>query len=142
MLTLLRVKEVLFPNDELKVAFLQTLFDLNPANPIADRPQFDAALRNLLETASERELQLALAPFLRRAAINALQNSQTPYMQDVRNAGIASAIAGTWGGLTWEAFLEAQSKDTIHSTDIEAAALGELLGLNVLVTSVVDTIDN
>lgn len=77
-----------------------------------------------------RQVQRQLAPLLRQIAVNHLATANTPAAKAFRGEYLLVA------GRPYQTYLDRQKINGTWGTDIEAIALAEALGFNVVVTSV------
>jgi hypothetical protein len=87
-------------------------------------------------TRSNREaVQGLLQAKLRELAIHHLRTANTPLARSFRGEYSAIAGAGAFSAQTWNQYLDLQSKNGAWGHEIEFAALGELFGVDVVVTN-------
>ncbi len=85
---------------------------------------------------SNREaVQGLLQARLRELAIHHLRTANTPLARSFRGEYSAIAEAGAFSARTWNQYLDLQAKNGAWGHEIEFAALGELFGVDVVVTN-------
>ena len=138
MLDIKKVSEALFINDNEKLLFILEVYPETPRDILA-LDQFDTLFQSFIETSSPRQLQIILAPFLRAAAIRHLRYGMTPHIEQARlDSQEILASDPESGG--FESFLQIQMQNRIHATYLEAMALGDLLGLNIITTPITNVV--
>lgn len=79
---------------------------------------------------SNTQVQTELAPILRSIAVDHLRNAETPTAKTFRGDHLLVKQE------EYEEYLRKQAQNAAWGTDIEAIALGEALGVNIVVTSI------
>ncbi|MDP3705737.1 MAG: hypothetical protein Q8R24_07480 [Legionellaceae bacterium] len=106
--------------------FTQELLKLKRNSSFLKRLNVD---ENIFKS-DEETVQDTLAPLLRKRAVDHLRTAQTPAAKSFRGEHVAA------GQGPYEDYLKKQAQNGAWGTDLEAVALGESLGCNIVVTSI------
>lgn len=99
MISIPKIIEVLFPNEETKAAFIGAVADHTPTIP---GESFEDKLHNLIHFGSERSVQIILAPFLRERVYAYLKYQETEEARDQKNEYITTSGSYLYEQITKE----------------------------------------